>query len=78
MISTLVLTAGFSGRDPHCMMHVYGLRKGPARSAEGASKRGRVSTAATCCQRSLSLLLLNLPSTCSKASGPMRISPLNG
>jgi hypothetical protein len=29
-------------------------------------------------QRSLSLLLSNHPSTCSKASGPMRMSPLNG
>jgi hypothetical protein len=29
-------------------------------------------------QMSLSLLLSNHPSTCSKACGPMRISPLNG
>src|SRR5215212_1507743 len=29
-------------------------------------------------RRSLSLLLSNLPSACSKASGPMRTSPLNG
>jgi ABC-2 type transport system permease protein len=46
----LVLTASFSGRDPHRMMHVYGLCKGPVCIAEGASKRGRVSIDATCCQ----------------------------
>jgi hypothetical protein len=45
-----LLTASFSGRDPHRMMHVYGLCKGPVCLAEGVSKRGRVSIDATCCE----------------------------
>jgi hypothetical protein len=40
----------FSGRDPHRMMHMYGLCKGPVCLAEGASERGRVSIDATCCE----------------------------
>jgi hypothetical protein len=38
------------------MMHVYGLRKEPVRLVEGASKRGRFSIDATCCQNAVHLI----------------------
>jgi hypothetical protein len=45
----MLLTACFSGRDPHRTVHAYGLQEGPARSGEDASKRGRVSIDAIRC-----------------------------
>jgi hypothetical protein len=49
-----VVTAGFSGHDPHRMMHVYGLHRDPADWPKDASERKRVSIDATCCSSRLS------------------------